>query len=142
MVERGCTGTLKIRRRDNSTTTIKLPYIKSIVTSVTASLTEISTIIYGYRNNFCMDLGTSQTISLKLERVNPIDYNDRSTDPEMWSNGKWYRWFEDQLTSGRTSGGTMTTEPSWGDSSWSSSLPIQSCTRRPDTTYSCLEAST
>lgn len=97
MVERGCTGTLKIRRRDDSTTTIKLPYIKSIVTSVTASLTEISTIIYGYRNNFCMDLGTSQTISLKLERVNPIDYNDRSTDPEMWSNGKWYRWFEDQL---------------------------------------------
>nr|DAG28110.1 MAG TPA: hypothetical protein [Caudoviricetes sp.] len=97
MIDRGCMGTLKIRRRDDSTTVIKLPYIKSIVTSVTASLTEISTIIYGYRNNFCMDLGTSQTITLKLERVNPMDYNDRSTDPEMWSNGKWYRWFEDQL---------------------------------------------
>lgn len=97
MVDRGCTGTLKIRRRDDSTTEIKLPYIKSIVTGVTASLVEISTMIYGYRNNFCMDLGTSQTITLKLERVNPIDYNDRSTDPEMWSNGKWYRWLEDQL---------------------------------------------
>lgn len=97
MVDPGCTAVLKIRRNDGTRVQIDLPLIKSIETDVNVSLTEISTMVFGYRNNFCMDMGTMQKFTLKVERVNPSPYNDYSSDPAKWSNGKWYRWLEDQL---------------------------------------------
>ncbi len=52
------------------------------------------TLIYGAQNNFCMDLGATEKITLKCERNNPFPYDDSSDDPDDWSNGKWYRHLE------------------------------------------------
>lgn len=75
--------------------TLKIPFVTDIERSVNVNLTEMPTLIYGCRNNFCMDLGATEKVTFKCERINPIPYNDASSDPEKWSNGKWYRHLED-----------------------------------------------
>jgi len=74
--------------------TLSIPYITSIERTANVNLTEMPTLIYGASNNFCMDLGATEKITLKCERVNPFPYNDFSSDPAQWSNGKWYRHLE------------------------------------------------
>ncbi len=75
--------------------TLKIPFVTDIERSVNVNLTEMPTLIYGCRNNFCMDLGATEKVTFKCERINPVPYNDASRNPEDWSNGKWYRHLED-----------------------------------------------
>lgn len=89
--------TISIQYKGQARQTLTMPPVRSISTSTSASLTEISTMVYGYRNNFCMDLGTTRRITVRFERVNPFPYNDNSSDTTMWSNGKWYRHLESML---------------------------------------------
>ncbi|MGN0138354.1 MAG: hypothetical protein ACI381_07100, partial [Candidatus Methanomethylophilaceae archaeon] len=89
---------LRIRRKGAaSETVIDLPPIQTFEYSFQSNLTEISTMVYGYRNNFCMDLGNTMRINVSFERINPQPYDDSSRDPNMWSNGKWYRHLESCL---------------------------------------------
>lgn len=74
---------------------ITLPPITSISCDYNVNLTEMPTIVLGYENNFCMDLGTALRYSVTMKRVNPKNYNDnQNSHPELWSNGRWYRYFE------------------------------------------------
>ncbi len=91
------TSYISVWQKGGAKVRLKMPTIVSIEDGLSASLTEISTMIYGYRNNFCMDLGNTEKITVKYERVNPFPYNDNSTDPEKWSNGKWMTYLEDLL---------------------------------------------
>lgn len=75
--------------------TLRMPLVVDIERNVNVNLTEMGTIIYGCRNNFCMDLGATEKVTFKCERVNPFPYSDMSSDPDDWSNGKWYRHLED-----------------------------------------------
>lgn len=76
--------------------TLKIPFVTDIERSVNVNLTEMPTLIYGCRNNFCMDLGATEKVTFKCERINPVPYDDaQKTNPEKWSNGKWYRHLED-----------------------------------------------
>ena len=75
--------------------TWNLPTISNIETAYYANLSELPTIIMGFRNNFIIDLGTTEKISLTMKRVNPRSYNDNSSNPDNWSNGKWYRELEE-----------------------------------------------
>lgn len=98
-----------------------VPMVANVERSVNVNLTEMPTLIYGYRNNFCMDLGATEKVTFKCERNNPSNYSDSSTDPARWSNGKWYRHLEDLFdrwqnfglnSSGEQTGGcTMSFEP-------------------------------
>ncbi len=90
----GGTGQLRVRRSANSEESIYLPNITSIEATISAQLTEIPTIVFGVDNNFVMDLGTYKTYTITVERATPNDYNDASSDPEDWSNGKWYTFLE------------------------------------------------
>lgn len=74
-----------------------LPPISSIEAAYYTNLSELPTIVMGYRNNFIIDLGTTLKISLTMKRINPLDYDDDSRDVGRWSNGKWYRHLEDIL---------------------------------------------
>ena len=89
---------LRIRKKgDTEETVIDLPPVQTYEYSFQSNLTEISTMVYGYRNNFCMDLGNTMRINVSFERINPQPYNDSSKDPNLWSNGKWYRYLESCL---------------------------------------------
>ena len=78
--------------------TFYLPTITSIDVSHYTSLSELPTIVMGFRNNFIIDLGNTRKISLTMQRNNPASYNDnQETNPELWSNGKWYRHLEKLL---------------------------------------------
>ncbi len=55
---------------------LELPCIQLVQDTVSNNLSEISTVTYGYENNFIMDLGTVRSFSLKISRINPTDYND------------------------------------------------------------------
>lgn len=89
---------LRIRKKgDTEETVIDLPPVQTYEYSFQSSLTEISTMVYGYRNNFCMDLGNTLRINVSFERINPQPYSDDSKDPDVWSNGKWYRHLESCL---------------------------------------------
>ncbi len=90
----GGTGQLRVRRSANSEESIYLPNITSIEATISAQLTEIPTIVFGVDNNFVMDLGTYKTYTITVERATPNDYNDASSNPEDWSNGKWYTFLE------------------------------------------------
>lgn len=104
----GSMGTAYIRvENPERSETLYLPPITSVETSYYASLSELPTIVMGYRNNFIIDLGTVQKISLTMKRVNPFPYNDSSTDPEDWSNGQWYRHLEELLDYWQTLGFRM-----------------------------------
>lgn len=89
---------LRVRKKgDTGETVIDLPPVQTYEYSFQSNLTEISTMVYGYRNNFCMDLGNTMRINVSFERINPQPYNDSSKDPNLWSNGKWYRYLESCL---------------------------------------------
>ena len=81
---------------ENIHETIHLPPLTSIEVAHYTSLTELPTVIMGFRNNFIMDLGNTQKISLTMKRINPDPYNDNG-DMEEWSNGKWYRFLESAM---------------------------------------------
>lgn len=94
------TSYISVWQKGGAKVRLKMPTIVSIEDGLSASLTEISTMIYGYRNNFCMDLGNTERITVKYERVNPFPYDDSSDDPadsEKWSNGKWMTYLEELL---------------------------------------------
>ena len=87
-----------LKKGDKEETIITLPTIQTYEYSFQSSLTEISTMVYGYRNNFCMDLGNTLRINVSFERINPQPYDDyQEEDPTKWSNGKWYRYLESCL---------------------------------------------
>lgn len=97
------TGRLSLRKRTGETIERDLPIITKIETTLSASLTERETIIYGYRNRFAMDLGNTQRYDLTVERVNPFPYNDNQDhDPSQWSNGRWYAELESMLDEWQT----------------------------------------
>ena len=96
------TGTISVKYLNPSTgivqsKTMTLPIIESISVAYTASLTELNTVVYGVRNKFVMDLGVSRKYTVKVTRVNPVDYDDDSRDETKWSNGKWYNEFRDMF---------------------------------------------
>ena len=113
----GDMGTAFIRVRvpsmpDIGTETLYLPPLSNIEVAYYANLSELPTIVMGFRNNFIIDLGTTLKISLTMKRVNPRNYDDSSSDPDRWSNGKWYRHLEGILdywqNFGRDSANNMT----------------------------------
>lgn len=73
-------------------TSLTLPNVQSIEETDSAMLSEISTIIYGYYNNFVMDLGTVQKYSIVIKRVQPENVlDDTNFDHQLrWSNGHWF----------------------------------------------------
>lgn len=92
--------------------TLTIPMVTNFERSINVNLTEMPTLIYGCRNNFCMDLGATEKITFKCERNCPLPCNDSSRNPEDWSNGKWYRhleWLFDRWQNfGRSPDGTWT----------------------------------
>ena len=98
------TATLSKTTEDDSDS-FSFPIVKSITSDINVNLSEFATIIYGYENNFCMDMGTSQKFTLQVERVNPPDYDDSLRDKSRWSNGKWYRELESMLDFWQNFGG-------------------------------------
>ena len=88
-------ATLTVRTKRGGTRAMDLGLLKKIDLSYSVTLSEISTMVYGYRENFCMDLGTLQKLDVTVERVNPQPYNDnQNTDSTLWSNGRWYNELE------------------------------------------------
>ena len=81
----------------SSSKTIDLGVVKAIEDAYSTDLTEYSTMVYGYENNFCMDVGTKLRYEVSIERVNPQPYDDSSLDSRQWSNGKWYSELEKLL---------------------------------------------
>lgn len=78
---------------------LNLPNIQSIEESDNAQLSEISTVIYGYDDNFVMDTGTIQKYTVTFTRVQPknVQSGVESTDFDdqySWSNGHWYKMFK------------------------------------------------
>lgn len=77
-----------------------LPIIESIDEMYQSTLFEKPTIIYGYKNNFVMDLGTRRNITVTVSRVQPKSWQrsyDSSSDPTNWSNGFWVSRLRDFL---------------------------------------------
>jgi uncharacterized repeat protein (TIGR02543 family) len=81
-----------------------LPTITDIEDNITATLVEMDTVMFGYKNRFVMDTGVKQSFSVTVERVNPIDYDDeqdsntteegpKSLDVSKFSNSKWWDFF-------------------------------------------------
>lgn len=95
MAQEGVSECYLERRFEGTVTRIDLPQIESIDDTIDVKLTEIPTLIYGVDERFVMDLGTSQKYSVVVTRVNPMGYNDASSDPEQWSNGRWYARLRD-----------------------------------------------
>ena len=87
---------LKYDRNSNATKFV-LPLLSSIEEEDTATLAEISTIVYGFDENFVMDLGTVQRYNVDFVRVQPPDYDDTSDDSSRWSNGYYYRKLKEFL---------------------------------------------
>lgn len=87
-------ATLTVRTKRDGTRAIDLGLLKSIDRTYSVTLNEISTMVYGYRNNFCMDTGVLQKLDVTVERVNPQPYDDSSRDSTKWSNGRWYNELE------------------------------------------------
>lgn len=97
------TSSITVIDRNGNVDTLDLPIVTSIEMSMTVSLTEMDTIIYGYENKFIIDLGTVQRYNITMERVNPFPYDDSDdAPPEMWSNGKWYNVIESMLNKWQT----------------------------------------
>ena len=74
------------------TAVLNLLNIQSIEENDTAVLTEISTVIYGFEDNFCMDTGTVQKYTVTLERTQVADADDTGdfSNQANWSNGHWF----------------------------------------------------
>ena len=86
-------STITVKNKDGVSKTVTLPVITNIEDIFNVMLTETSTIIYGFRNRFVMDMGTKRSFTLTCERVNPPNYNDSSLNWDDWSNGKWMTEF-------------------------------------------------
>lgn len=97
---------------DGITRRLYLPIIKKISDTMSASLVEMDTILFGYRNKFVMDMGTKQSFTLSCERITPADYDDTSDDPAKFSNAKWWQYFSDFIdfwqNRGRDESGELT----------------------------------
>lgn len=89
-------GTLTRYDKDGTAITLELPNIQSIEENDTSTITEISTIIYGYEDNFVMDIGTTQRYTVSFTRVNPTEVTDDLdfAHQHLWSNGHWFRMFK------------------------------------------------
>lgn len=70
-----------------------LPIISNIEDTISASLVEMDTVMFGYENRFVMDTGTKQSFSVTVERVAPVNPDDSGTDFERFSNSKWWALF-------------------------------------------------
>ena len=90
--------------------TLYLPNIQTIEESDSASIAEISTITYGFEDNFVMDVGTKQSFTVTFDRVQPktvtdpvktagmtddmfwsiVDFDTQSS----WSNAFWFNAFK------------------------------------------------
>ena len=57
------TSFISVWVKDGAKVRLQMPTIVSIEDGLSASLTETSTMIYGYKNNFCMDLGNTEKIT-------------------------------------------------------------------------------
>ena len=55
---------------------LDLGFIQSVEDTISANLTEIPTVAYGFENKFVMDLGTTRKLNLKVARSNPREYDD------------------------------------------------------------------
>lgn len=55
---------------------LDLGFIQSVEDTISANLTEIPTVAYGFENQFVMDLGTVRRLNLKVARSNPANYDD------------------------------------------------------------------
>jgi len=96
--------------KDGSSKTMYLPNIQVIEEDDNAQVTEISTIIYGFDDNFAMDLGTVQSFAVTFDRVQPKKVEDPEWDPgytkdmffgnvdytkqDEWSNAFWFEAFK------------------------------------------------
>ncbi|MBQ7404883.1 MAG: InlB B-repeat-containing protein, partial [Candidatus Methanomethylophilaceae archaeon] len=76
---------------------MNLGTVQTITDTITSQLARIPTMVYGYDDRFVMDLGSVRRLSVGFLRVNPFPYDDSSSDPEMWSNGKWWMEFTSLL---------------------------------------------
>lgn len=92
---------------DGTSRIMLLPNVQSIEETNDASIIEISTLIYGFLDNFVMDVGTLQSFVVSIQRIQPLDADDPVqqqgeseeafwarvdyNDQEMWSNGFWFR---------------------------------------------------
>ena len=95
---------------DGTVQSLAFPNVQSIEEVDTVSITEISTIIYGFEDNFVMDLGTVQKFTVTFSRIQPITVNDPQkgsneteaafwarvdyTHADEWSNGFWFMAFK------------------------------------------------
>lgn len=88
---------------------LPIPNIQSIEETLSANLTEISTIVYGFDDNFVMDLGTTQRYNVTFRRIQPSPVNEQADEDarnadtyskvdwsksHLWSNGTWLRAFQ------------------------------------------------
>ena len=53
-----------------------LPTVTSVMETVKADLTPITTIMFGTENNYAIDLGVSKTLQATFVRVNPNEVDD------------------------------------------------------------------
>lgn len=83
----------RLSKDTDDTIRMYLPVITSIEDTISASLVQKDTMMFGYENKFVTDMGTSQRFAVSVQRVNPVPYDDRSYDPADWSNGKWFNEF-------------------------------------------------
>ena len=106
--------TNRLERYDSGglTEVFYLPNIQSIEETDSVQLTEMSSIVYGFDNNFVMDTGVTQRFTVDFIRVQPTSVNNSGDNPERWSNGYWFMKLKEfldgwqNLNSGTVDGGT------------------------------------
>lgn len=64
--------------------------ITNIQRSFTSSVTTIPILTKSSEYNYCIDLGTTERISLSVSRTQPTEVDDNGTDQSKWSNGYWF----------------------------------------------------
>ena len=88
------------------------PIVSDISDTISASLVEMDTIMFGYKNRFVMDMGVKQTYSVAIERVSPVSPDDSGSDFDRYSNSKWWEMFLDYINfwqnDGRSQNGERT----------------------------------
>ena len=100
---------------------LHLPVITDIEDNITASLVEMDTVMFGYKNKFVMDTGVKQSFSVTVERINPVDYDDdqdsnitdgdpKSLDVSKFSNSKWWDFFIGFINFWQNNGYSRSTE--------------------------------
>ena len=101
---------------DGTRQRMNLPIISSIEDTMSVSLVEMDTIMYGYKNRFVIDTGTKQTFSVTVERVNPVDFDDSDEGAvvERFSNSKWWATFVDFINFWQNDGRSMNYERTGG----------------------------